>query len=111
VKVTSNPARYRKLSEPKADAAAAEAAVEAFFEGVSKLREEHGIPQCLVTAAGSYLDPEAPEGEGEYFMSLTLGDALKGVYHAARLAGVMQADLAANLETIAAGPRRRRKAD
>jgi hypothetical protein len=45
---TDNPGLYRRLSEPFADADAANEAIQAFFVEVEALREKHRIPDVLV---------------------------------------------------------------
>ena len=54
----NDPALYRKLSEPFADAATADAAYAAFFTDVRAARERHRLPDVVLIVAYNVTTPD-----------------------------------------------------
>ncbi len=64
----NDPALYRRMSEPFPDSETANDAVQAFFAGVEKLREQHRISDVLVLAEiGVMTDGTETRGAAQLF--------------------------------------------
>jgi len=68
----SDPANYRKLSEPFASAAEANAAIQAFWSEFYELRNKHRIADAMVVVQTSYVADDGGEAVG--VMSMHAGD-------------------------------------
>lgn len=71
----SNPKLFRELSQPIENADAADAALKAFYEELSALREKHRIRDVYVILAGSYFSSDGEEHE--FLTSGCYGDSMK----------------------------------
>lgn len=101
----SNPARYARLAEPFADADALNEACKRFADGLSKLREECGIPEVVATIGGRYLDAEGDPVDG--VTVIQFGDATKAEGLAAYLYGKVTAEREALVARMLKQGRRR----
>ena len=59
-------ALYRKLSEPHASREALVQALEAFWDGVKVLREQHGLPNVAIVIQANILHEEKEQGMSTY---------------------------------------------
>lgn len=82
-----NPARYRRLSEPFDDNEEANTAIMSFFDGVKKLREEHGIADVFLVVEVQ-IGQDARHGDA----SLYLGDVAHKMPMLARAYGCARAE-------------------
>lgn len=83
-----------------ASQAEANAAVEAFYKGVTELREKHGIAQVLV---GILINVDYPTGFGQGQSLLRLGDQFHDLPLAAYLYGECDAAQRMMINQLAAG--------
>jgi hypothetical protein len=74
---TNNPKLFREMNEPYANATEAQSSMDAFAEGVKKLREEHKVTNVLVVVNYNIVHEDSEEGEGEYFGTLSFGNSLQ----------------------------------
>jgi hypothetical protein len=72
----NDPATYRKMAEPYPSMDEAQAAVEAFFNGVAELRKQHKITTMCMVIKGSALKQDG-DGEAEFFLTCGLGNSLE----------------------------------
>lgn len=73
-----NPKLFRELSDPFNTRKEAADAMEAFREGIEKLREECRLPQIYVIASCSAIMDGG--NEGELILTFSMGDVMKDVH-------------------------------
>jgi hypothetical protein len=71
----SNPALFRRLSEPYASMEAADEAIQTFLDEMGALREKHKIPNILTVIGGSAI--AADGDESEFLLPHMYGDAMR----------------------------------
>lgn len=89
-KAKKDPDLYRRMSAPFLGNEEANAALDAFFEELSVIREKHRIGNVHTIVAVSALDREGQEGE--LISRLHLGDGLKAEAMTAYAYGSEQAE-------------------
>lgn len=94
MKMTSDPATYRKLCEPFGSVEAANERIQEFFSELGELREKYGLPDvlCVIQSAVIYEDGQ----EGSPIGLISLGDRTK----APILAAYALADTQKSVEAI-----------
>ncbi len=104
--VIRDEANYRKMLEPFESDAAANAALEAFFNDLRELRAKHRIADVYTIAMINSIQPDGTEGQA---MARAMnGNGLNGETMVAWALGQEQANRQQNIATIlAAGGRRR----
>jgi hypothetical protein len=103
---SSNPALYRKMSEPFQSREAAEAALGAFYEELRALREKHRVRDVSATWSFSYLLPDGVESES--VGRCHIGDQMREVQMASWALGEAEASFVSEVARLrrAAGRRK-----
>jgi hypothetical protein len=89
-KPISDPANYRRLSEPFPSMDALNDALVAFSDEVRELRNKHKIRDVIVIVAGSYLNKDGEEVDGLTYMMHGASD--RQVAYLAEIFGRAQAE-------------------
>lgn len=95
-----DPATYRRMSEPLASAAEAEAATIAFFEELRALREKHHVRDVVAIVQVPYL---ADGEESMSLVTLTIGSRAEALPMLATAYGCERASYIAAVDKAARG--------